>query len=393
MQDAVMRLLKSHLASVDHVDVGRYQFVNLEPVREAAGALWPQLRERAFLASRTIIERRIAQDDLIIPCATGFLVIFKALSGGPADRLTAKIRGELQDFFMGDEELSALTVESRSEKLSLSEFEAALASSQPETDPAPSRSNPDAQRGQDAVRVDMLDYLPAWDAKKEAVGGFVVRARRLASDGRGWLINGEIISAGRRHEARLALDVIVLERAVRSLEQLIKSGSRCALIVPAGYDSLCQPRCRSEYVTRLSTLAPAVRAMIWVRLEGAPADAPLAQLAETGRITAQHAGKLFVHARSDALSLAPYAEMKPALIGTDFPVGTDAAVRADLDRFAALARRTGAGLYLDNLNSWEEVRLAARSPARLLSGPSIGVLKEPRAPYHLSRAGLLSRAA
>ncbi|MCC5995391.1 MAG: hypothetical protein JJU18_03345 [Oceanicaulis sp.] len=393
MHDEVMRLLKSHLASVDHVDVGRYQFVNLEPVREAAGALWPQLRERAFLASRTIIERRIAEDDLIIPCATGFLVIFNALTGDPAHRLTEQIRTELETFFLGDEELAALKVESRSEKLSLPEFEAALAGSRPEAHAAPPRPSPDSGRATDVLRLDALDYLPAWDARNEAVGGFFVRARRLAADGRGWLVNGDIVRGARRPEERLALDVMVLERAVGALEQLVDNGSRCALIVPAGYDSLSQPRCRSDYVTRLSTLAPALRAMIWVRLEGAPADAPIATLAETGRILGQHAGKLFVHARADALSLASYAELKPALIGTDFPTGSDAAVRTDLDRFIALARRARAGVYLDELSSWEEVRLAARSPARLLSGPSIGIYREPRAPYHLSRAGLLSRAA
>jgi len=395
MHDAVMRLLKSHLASVDHVDLGRYQFVNLDPVREAAGALWPQLRERAFLASRTIIERRIAEDDLIIPCATGFLLIFKALSGGPAQRLTEKIRGELETFFMGDEELGGLKVEGQSERLTLSEFEAALARSRPEAEPRPAgpaqpAPDPDAT---DPLRIDALDYLPAWDARNEAVGGFFVRARRLATDGRGWLISGAIVRGARRAEARLALDLLVLERAAGALDKLIKAGSRCALIVPAGYDSLSQPRCRSAYITRLTALGPALKAMIWVRLEETPLDAPRAALAETGRMIAQHAGRLFVHAPADAMTLDPLTEIRPALIGADFPAGSDAAVRTDLDRFMALVRRAGAGAYLDNLESWEAVRLGVRSPARLLAGPSIGVLSAPKAPYRLTRSGLLASAA
>jgi hypothetical protein len=395
MHDAVMRLLKSHLASVDHVDLGRYQFVNLDPVREAAGALWPQLRERAFLASRTMIERRIAEDDLIIPCATGFLVIFKALSGEPARRLTERIRGELEAFFMGDGELGGLKVEGQSERLTLSEFEAALARSRPEAGPKPAgpaapAPDPDAAG---ALRIDALDYLPAWDARNEAVGGFFVRARRLATDGRGWLINGAIVRGARRAEARLALDLLVLERAAAALNRLVKAGSRCALIVPAGYDSLSQPRCRSAYITRLTALGPALTAMIWVRLEDTPLDAPRAALAETGRMIAQHAGRLFVHAPADAMTLEPFTEIRPALIGTDFPTGSDAAVRTDLDRFMALVRRARAGAYLDNLENWEAVRLGVRSPARLLAGPSIGVLTAPKAPYRLTRSGLLASAA
>lgn len=395
MHDAVMRLLKSHLASVDHVDLGRYQFVDLDPVREAAGALWPQLRERAFLASRTIIERRIAEDDLIIPCATGFLVIFKALTGDPAQRRTETIRGELEAFFMGDEELGGLKVEGKSERLTLSEFEAALARSQPEAEPrapGPRRGTPEAGPA-DALRIDALDYLPAWDARNEAVGGFFMRARRLATDGRGWLVNGAIVRGARKAEARLALDLLVLDRAAAALERLVKAGSRCALIVPAGYDSLSQPRCRSAYITRLTALGPAFKAMIWVRLEDTPLDAPRAALAETGRMIAQHAGRLFVHAPADALTLEPLTELRPALIGADFPTGSDAAIRTDLDRFMALVRRTGAGAYLDSLESWEAVRLGVRSAARLLAGPSIGVLSAPRAPYRLTRSGLLANAA
>lgn len=395
MHDAVMRLLKSHLASVDHVDLGRYQFVNLDPVREAAGPLWPQLRERAFLASRTMIERRIAEDDLIIPCATGFLVVFKAMSGDPARRLTEKIRSELETFFMGDEELGGLKVKGQSERLTLMEFEAALARSRPDAEPkaaGPAAPAPDPD-APDPLRIDALDYLPAWDARNEAVGGFFVRARRLATDGRGWLINGAIVRGARRAEARLALDLLVLERAAAALNRLVKAGSRCALIVPAGYDSLSQPRCRSAYITRLTALGPALAAMIWVRLEDTPLDAPRAALAETGRMIAQHAGRLFVHAPADAMTLEPFTEIRPALIGADFPTGSDAAVRTDLDRFMALVRRAGAGAYLDNLESWEAVRLSVRTPARLLAGPSIGVLTAPKAPYRLTRSGLLASAA
>lgn len=395
MQDAIMRLLKRHLASVDHVDLGRYQFVNLDPIRDAAGALWPQLRERAFLASRTLIERRIAEDDLIIPCATGFLVIFKALTGDPARRLTEKIRLELETFFMGDEQLGRLRVDGQSERLSLSEFEATLARSRPESEPRaagprPAAPEPDAV---DKLRIDALDYLPAWDARNEAVGGFFVRARRLATDGRGWLVSGAILRGARKAEARLALDLLVLDRAAAALDALIKAGTRCALIVPAGYDSLSQARCRSAYITRLSALGPALKPMIWVRLEDTPLDAPRAALAETGRMIAQHAGRLFVHAPADALTLEPLTEIRPALIGADFPTGSDAAIRTDLDRFMALVRRTGAGAYLDNLESWEAVRLGVRSAARLLAGPSIGVLSAPRAPYRLTRPGLLANAA
>ena len=62
MNDDVMIQLKRHLASAEQIDVSRYQFVNMERVREAAGHRWPELRERAFIASRSIMERHIAEE-------------------------------------------------------------------------------------------------------------------------------------------------------------------------------------------------------------------------------------------------------------------------------------------------------------------------------------------
>ncbi|MBL4544470.1 MAG: hypothetical protein JKP95_00620 [Oceanicaulis sp.] len=47
MNDDVMTQLKRHLASAEQIDVSRYQFVNMDRVRDAAGDRWPEWRERS----------------------------------------------------------------------------------------------------------------------------------------------------------------------------------------------------------------------------------------------------------------------------------------------------------------------------------------------------------
>ena len=164
--------LKRHLASAEQIDVSRYQFVNMERVREAAGHLWPELRQRAFIASRSILERRIAEDDLIIQCESGYLVIFKALSGRQAQALTNKVRAELEEFFLGEAFINQLGVEAKSEQLSVEEFAATLASADVD-EPRQARS---VQTEPDQNKAFSLFFQPVWDQKREAVASYFVRA-------------------------------------------------------------------------------------------------------------------------------------------------------------------------------------------------------------------------
>ena len=186
MSDPVMNELKKRLAQADRIDMSRHQFVNIDKVRAAAGDLWPSLRERVFVAGRSIIERRVAEDDLIIPCATGFLVVFTALSGEPAARLTRKIRDEMERFFLGDAELAELCVESSSERVSVEEFRAALAAVDSDAGQSAHQAPKLKPSAPDAVTLADLSFHAAWDVRREAVASFLVRPRTVAERDGGW---------------------------------------------------------------------------------------------------------------------------------------------------------------------------------------------------------------
>ncbi len=270
MNDDVMIQLKRHLASAEQIDVSRYQFLNMDRVREAAGPRWPELRERAFIASRSIIERRVAEDDLIIQCESGYLVIFKALSGRQAQALTNKVRSELEEFFLGEAFINQLGVEAKSEQLSVEEFAATLASADVD-EPRQART---VQTEPDQNKAFSLFYQPLWDQKREAVASYIVRAVNAGVDQPFQARNTDLMLTDLKPDARCAVDQAVLESATEALEELVRSGSRCALIVPAGYTSLSNPRTRSTYVTALAALPAHLRQLIWVQIKDAPSDTP-----------------------------------------------------------------------------------------------------------------------
>ena len=388
MHDSVMEELRRRLAEVDRIDVSRYQFINMERLRNAAGADWPAIRSRVFLAARSMIERRVAEDDLIIPCATGFLVIFKALSQDLAEHTSERIRQDMERFFLGEGDLAELKVETVVEQLSIAEFEAALAAAdldfadEDDIAPAPVLS-------ETSSLFDGLDYLPAWDARQEAAASYFALPRPTpTNDG----VRNPAVLKPQKPDPRLAFDLEVLETALTDLERLIASGSRCALIVPAGYASLSLPRTRSSYVTALSNAPKALKPLIWVRLEDAPDGPPRAVMAETGRLLKAQSAQLFVDASPQSLDLVPHAETGAGWIGASLGANRTV-VDADLERFAAIARRRGLETYMAEADRPEQLRAAVNARTRLIAGRAIAVYDAPRAPFRLSQASLLKRAA
>lgn len=388
MNEDVMIQLKRHLASAEQIDVSRYQFVNMERVREAAGPRWPELRERAFIASRSIMERHIAEDDLIIQCESGYLVIFKALSGRQAQALTNRVRAELEEFFLGEAFMNELGVEATSEQLSVEEFAATLASAEVD-EPRQART---VQTEPHQNKAFSLFFQPIWDQKREAIASYFVRAVNAGLDQPFQARNTDLMLTELKPDARCAVDLAVLDAAAEALDELVQTGSRCALILPAGYTSLSNPRTRSKYVTALAALPAHLRQLIWVQVRDAPADPPSNVLDETLRILRPHSPKLFVHVSTQWPHWGRFEHSGIDAIGADFPLRQTEADRQDIERFMASARRGNSLVYFTCVETWEMFRAATQSAAHLVSGRVVGQLPHPAPPYRLSRARLLSNA-
>ncbi|MFW5661160.1 MAG: hypothetical protein ACOC05_07210, partial [Oceanicaulis sp.] len=196
-----------------------------------------------------------------------------------------------------------------------------------------------------------------------------------------------------RPEDRLTFDLEVLDRAATALEALLKSGTRCALIAPAGYAALSSSRLRAGYVSALARLSREVRSLLWVRVTGAPSDAPAAVVAETGRTLLSYASQLFFDAELGAATLERAVQSDAPWLGARLPGPLTGAMRQDMERFLAQAERANRAVYLDGVDDWERLRFASRTGARLLTGEGVGCDDAPRAPFRVSRNGLLSRAA
>ncbi len=393
MQDTVFEELRRHLASADHVDLGQYRFINLEAVRAAAGPMWESLRSRVFLASESIIRKYAGESDLVIQCATGFLVVYRGSEPEEAQATTRAIGEALRRFFLGETMTRLMGLETSCEQLSVAEFAATLDAAQAEERASEGAR---AEVRQLAARrvIDPLQFGPVWDPRREAVASFMARPRRRREDGRGWVPASDLLCGRPGHEPRLELDLAVLALVREALSALQAGNARCGVITPVGYPALAHPGTRTRYATALAAIPEALRRLIVLKVEAAPLDAPAGQISENCRTLLPHCGRLVLHASLDALSLQRFENAGATLVGASLPAsGSRSAIEHDLERFCALARRISLPVYLDAVADWEQLKIALASPVRLIAGPVFGERSELAVPYRLSRARALSSAA
>jgi hypothetical protein len=415
MQTEVMKALKRHLASAEHVDISQYQFINMEAVQAAAGDRWPSLRDRVFIASRSIIEKRLAEEDLIIPCASGFLVVFVETAGVEADALTHAIKADMTAFFLGEEMLKLLQVDATSERLTVEEFKRTLQAAQAETMTAVSGAaagavaaaarTPSASDGvtyhpikdpapASVPEVEEIIFAPAWDPRREAVATFFALPRSRGRGAEMWRYGSAILRGAARPEQRLELELDGLNKIRGHFETFAAKGGRCGLVVSVNYEVIANPRTRVPYAGALSKLPERMRRTLLVRIESAPLDAPAASMTEAFRTLASYCAGLFVHAPLSTLSLTRLEGAGVAWVGCSLPGRNPGQNAGDLDRLMALVKRQRFGAYIDQLTSWEGVKAALETDARLLSGPAVAQAHEELvAPYRLQKAGVLARAA
>lgn len=393
MQGQVFNALRRHLAHAEHVDVSQYQFINLEAVREAAGGLWETIRARVFVAAESLIRKHVAGDDLVIPCASGFLVVFKDTEGAAAQRVTESIAADMKAFFLGEEMTRLIGIETSCEQLSVAEFAATLDAAGPQEDALSGTGRARVRELGARRQIEELVFHPAWDPQHEAVACFSALARRRRPGGRSWESGAALLAGRNAPKSRLPFDLAMLALTAHALEDLVSTGARCGVIMPAGYSVLANPGTRTRYVGALAALPQSVRKLIFLKLEAAPLDAPAGQVLETCRTLEPYCGRLLLHAPLQATSLVRFEGAGANLIGASLPGRAHDALDQDLERFCALARRIALPVYFDNVAEWDVLKVASRTPARLLAGPAFGTVDTLQAPYRLTRARALVAAA
>lgn len=410
MQPELKMKLKLALAGRANVEMGQFQFLNLEEVRQRAGPDWLNLRAKIYDVSAHFIEKRLDPDDVIFRCQGGFLIIFSALCGDVAAEKVTTISGELSAFFLGDRALKTLKLVGESRSVSAEEFLEIIAQAQPQeaesrppdavseptarskavvegdkpawaesepdvlSAPAPPRWTQPANKTQ-ATPWDEIVFKPCWDARNNAVTHYLCVARRVIN---GWPAYGRDTFAvlDSRPLNRL-LDHSVAVAAQRGFQHVHAKGGSCGIIVPVHYDTISSLSERMSYFAILQSVPVPIRRHFQLRIDAIPDGAPVAQMQELFRSMMPFGSKIIARLPYGISDLRRFEGSGIGIFGTEIPhrLGDDEVSTATIQAVLGLvtsAQNLKADTFLTQIESASLLGASVSAGVRLFSGDLIG---------------------
>ena len=213
-------ILDSLTAKVRTVVEGRQSFetsqvriIGLEQIKQVAGSGWSPFAKRVRNTSKDFIERRLGENDVVIPCGDGFIVIYDSCE--QAEERSAALQRALNLFYLGEKGMETIRTEVNSQSVPVVDLLNALSKAVTSEAAAVVPQNGAAPR---AVFKTSLSIVPVWSVMQEALTGYWISPTQQVSGmthygyDLAWRASGQPSS-----EDFLDLDLSILERAVAAL--------------------------------------------------------------------------------------------------------------------------------------------------------------------------------
>lgn len=277
-KDAIDRL-KLLVRDGGAVETSQVKIIGLDDIRKMAGDTWPQVAARVRTNSIYFLERRLGENDVVVPAGDGFIVIYGKSEDEVDDDPTAKaalLQESLNSFFLGQEGMAALHSKVVHQTIPAGALAAMLGPGPVAAEPAPTEAVAAVP-----VRPELV-FMPVWSVSKEAITGYwpipVHRDGGLARYGH----NPAWQETGVHGEAddHLALDLEILAHAVQGIEQGLATGNRCLIGYSVHSTTLQHRERRQAFLARLREVPAVVRPYLLGRIAELEPGAPAVTIAE-----------------------------------------------------------------------------------------------------------------
>ncbi|WP_297734684.1 hypothetical protein [uncultured Maricaulis sp.] len=141
MNEDVLQKIKRALAEKGGVDIGHFQWINLDMVKDEVGERWISIRKKIYSAAANHLEKRLGPGDVLLRCRGGFILVYADLTGDAAVAQTASLAESVNRFFLGDRILRNLDILAKTTRLDATELSDFLKRSDLQDSTEPSRES------------------------------------------------------------------------------------------------------------------------------------------------------------------------------------------------------------------------------------------------------------
>jgi hypothetical protein len=380
--------LRDALANKGKVEIGQFQLLNLDVIKDRLGENWPSMRGKIFDAAAHFIEKRIGGDDVFISCEEGFLIIFTDKEIDARSEIS-EIGEELQRFFLGSAETEDIKVAGEVKSVDAQELATISKSSTPtaqaETDPFPrtaavpasSRPVATARPAPKPIPEQRVApaFAPIWDSERQAISSNIAFGKAKTG---GRLLDGRrVIETRMRTDiSHFELDMSSVRGAMSGLMGIIKKKRKASFCLTPHVTTFADETTRTEYLACLESLPPPVLKAFTLRIDDLPID-DLASL-ELLEFVREAGLNIMLELPFGTEDLSPYEHFGISIFSCTKPPSSNANTEGLLDpdlralnSLAHSARALRATTHLGDVRDLRTLKAAMASGIRMFSGKSV----------------------
>lgn len=287
------------------LDVAQFQFIGMGEIRNRYGERWREKRDRVAHVARHFIARRIGSDDVLIPGADGFLLVFGTAAGFHADAAAKQISRELNSFFLGDPDLDDMQIEARHLSMSMDEFVAAfgamMAASREAAQPAPTPAT---------IR---MGYTPVWDARHGALATYFISPLDPA--------NGQPMGWDMHNHRHSDMDLRKLKESEIDMRTLFARGGQALVGVAVHVSSFNNAHNLARMVQAMAQFDARLSRYRVLRVSCVEPGYPRIYLEDLMRAVRPHAKRVAIGLNWMEPDIGSVLKLQPAAIGFSLPYG------------------------------------------------------------------------
>jgi len=348
------------------IDVAQFQFIGLDEIRERYGPRWNDKRDRVQRVARYFIAKRIAPEDVLIPGADGFLVVFGGRSGVLADTAAERITQELNTFFLGAADADAdIRFAAWHKAMSIDDFAATFGELIVEDNPSSTRAA--LPQAPDAIG---FGFTPVWDAKRGALTTYFVTPVDPAT---GASLEGSVETAARHAE----LDELKLKISEEAIRQLFGSDKAALVGVAMHVSSLNNEATLGRLYSTIAKFDKTYLPYRVARVTGVEPGFPRIYLEDITRTLKARIPKVAIGLNWTEPDVASILRLQPAAIGFTLPPGALSVHAPRAELFARvhaaidLAKPQGVPVYIEGDLTPDQAARFALDGVQLLTSPKI----------------------
>lgn len=407
------RRLKDLLTHPQLLSAGRIHLINFANLRKRLGDSWPRLRDRVHAAADRLINQAIGPRDVQFRNGDGeYIIVFAALNRQAATLVCAKVAEELHRLFLGEPELSEVTISTAvgvvDGRLLYEEVSAADLLRELERErQVPSESAappPEAARDGAGVsattpaeprklqlasqafeRIDTM-FRPVWDVRRQVISTYMCTPVRLFPDGTS--VEGVAALASISDPQRLAAaDMDFLTNTVETLDELFCNKFRLMVSVPVCFETLAARRSRQEYIGLCQSVPTYLRQFLSFEFLRFPDGVPNGRMTELVNELRPFGRRTFlrVDVRQPNFTLLVGTGLTGVSTLVNADRGAEARTMEELNSFVAAAERAGLQSCVAGITS-TSLAIAARAAGfTFIAGDRVGRTEE--VPQHMLHFG------